>query len=266
VKRKMPRRRSAGLLLFREHAAGVEVLLVHPGGPFWENKEEGAWSIPKGEFENNEEPLAAAKREFEEETGIAPAGEFTPLEPVKQPSGKVVYAWALHSDFDPHVLKSNMFSMEWPPRSGRQQEFPEVDRAAWFGLEAARLKILKGQKPFLDQLAEKIGGQSNLWTKDVSLKSRLIRGRRGASSQIDFVRGIRYSPAMPFHIDPTALVNLPCPRCGEKTAETVAVIQTSPRLRCPACGAMFAVNAQKVMEKLRAVEEQAELERRRRGV
>ncbi len=148
----MRAKKSAGLLLFRETAAGLEVLLVHPGGPFWAKKDDGSWSIPKGEFADSEEPLAAAKREFEEEMGVAPAGEFMPLEPLKQPGGKLVFAWALRSDFDPSGLKSNMFSMEWPPRSGRQQEFPEVDKAAWFGVEAARRKILKGQAPFLDQL------------------------------------------------------------------------------------------------------------------
>lgn len=148
----MRAKKSAGLLLFRETAAGLEVLLAHPGGPFWAKKDDGSWSIPKGEFADGEEPLAAAKREFEEEMGVPPAGDFIPLEFLKQPSGKLVFAWALRSDFDPSRLKSNMFSMEWPPRSGRQQEFPEVDKAAWFGVEAARRKILKGQAGFLDQL------------------------------------------------------------------------------------------------------------------
>src|ERR1035438_9007630 len=127
-------KKSAGLLLFRETIAGVEVLLVHPGGPFWARKDDGSWSIPKGEFADDEEPLA----------------------PVRQPSGKLVLAWAVRSDFDPSSLKSNTFSMEWPPKSGRQQEFPEVDRAAWFEVESARPKILKGQAPFLDQLLERI--------------------------------------------------------------------------------------------------------------
>jgi predicted NUDIX family NTP pyrophosphohydrolase len=149
-------KKSAGLLLFRETATSVEVLLVHPGGPFWAKKDDGSWSIPKGEFANDEEPLVAAKREFEEETGVPPAGDPIPLEPLKQPSGKLVFAWALRSDFDPSMLKSNTFSMEWPPKSGNQQEFPEVDRVAWFELEAARLKILKGQAPFLDQLIGKV--------------------------------------------------------------------------------------------------------------
>jgi predicted NUDIX family NTP pyrophosphohydrolase len=143
-------------MLFRERAAGVEVLLVHPGGPFWAKKDDGSWSIPKGEFADDEEPLGAAKREFEEEMGIPPSGDLIPLEPLKQPSGKLVFAWALRSDFDPSRLRSNMFSMEWPPKSGKQEEFPEVDRAEWFELEAARLKILKGQAPFIDQLLRKV--------------------------------------------------------------------------------------------------------------
>jgi predicted NUDIX family NTP pyrophosphohydrolase len=149
-------KKSAGLLLFREAVAGLEVLLVHPGGPFWARKDDGSWSIPKGEFADDEEPLAAAKREFEEEMGTPPAGDFIPLDPVRQPSGKLVLAWAVRSDFDPSSLKSNTFSMEWPPKSGQQQAFPEVDRAAWFNVESARPKILKGQAPFLDQLLDRI--------------------------------------------------------------------------------------------------------------
>ena len=149
-------RKSSGLLLFRETPAGLEVLLVHPGGPFWAKKDDGSWSIPKGEFLDDEEPLAAAQREFEEELGARPVGDFLSLTPLKQPSGKLVFAWALRSDLDPSRLKSNTFSIEWPPKSGRQQEFPEVDKAAWFGLETARRKILKGQAPFLDQLLIKV--------------------------------------------------------------------------------------------------------------
>jgi predicted NUDIX family NTP pyrophosphohydrolase len=145
-------KKSAGLLLFRQGAEGIEILLVHPGGPFWAKKDEGAWSIPKGEMAEGEDPLAAAIREFNEEMGSPPSGKFIPLEPHRQPGGKMVFAWAARSDFDPSRLKSNMFSIEWPPRSGRQQEFPEVDRAAWFDVESARRKILKGQEPFLDQL------------------------------------------------------------------------------------------------------------------
>ena len=146
-------RKSAGLLLFRHSEAGLEVLLVHPGGPLWARKDEGAWSIPKGEMEEGEDPLAAARREFAEETGATPEGEFLPLHPVKQAGGKLVYAWAVRSDFDPAGLRCNTFPMEWPPRSGRRQEFPEVDRAQWFPMEEARRKILKGQAPLLDQLA-----------------------------------------------------------------------------------------------------------------
>jgi predicted NUDIX family NTP pyrophosphohydrolase len=149
-------KKSAGLLPFRETAVGVEVLLVHPGGPFWAKKDDGSWSIPKGEFADDEEPLRAAKREFEEEMGVPPSGDLIPLEPLRQPSGKLVFAWAIRSDFDPSRLKSNMFSMEWPPKSGKQQEFPEVDRAAWFEVEAARLKILRGQAPFIDQLLRNV--------------------------------------------------------------------------------------------------------------
>jgi predicted NUDIX family NTP pyrophosphohydrolase len=143
-------------LLFRETQAGVEVLLVHPGGPFWAKKDNGAWSIPKGEFRDDEEPLAAARREFAEEMGVVPAGEVIPLSSVKQAGGKLVFAWAMRGEFDVSELKSNTFSTEWPPKSGRQQEFPEVDRAAWLSTEAARVKILKGQAGFLDRLLEEL--------------------------------------------------------------------------------------------------------------
>jgi predicted NUDIX family NTP pyrophosphohydrolase len=148
-------KKSAGLLLFRERTAGLDVLLVHPGGPFWAKKDDGAWSIPKGEFGDDEEPLAAAKREFEEEMGVPPVGNFVPLEPIRQPGGKLVFAWALQADFDTSRLKSNIFSMEWPPKSGRQQEFPEIDRAGWFPIETARTKILKGQAGLLEQLLDR---------------------------------------------------------------------------------------------------------------
>jgi len=149
-------KKSAGLLLFREASGRLEVLLVHPGGPFWANKDEGAWSIPKGEFDEDEDPLEAAKREFREETGFTPDGEMIPLEPIRQPSGKLVYAWATKCDVDPAGLKSNTFPLEWPPKSGRYREFPEIDRAAWFTVEAAGRKILKGQAAFLGQLLEKL--------------------------------------------------------------------------------------------------------------
>jgi len=148
-------KKSAGLLLFRERTAGLDVLLVHPGGPFWAKKDDGAWSIPKGEFGDDEEPLTAAKREFEEEMGVPPVGNFVPLEPIRQPGGKLVFAWALQADFDTSRLKSNIFSMEWPPKSGRQQEFPEIDRAGWFPIETARTKILKGQAGLLEQLLDR---------------------------------------------------------------------------------------------------------------
>jgi predicted NUDIX family NTP pyrophosphohydrolase len=147
-------KRSAGLLMFRSRRGVVEVFLVHPGGPFWARKDEGSWSIPKGEYEPGEDPFEVAKREFREETCCQAAGEFIPLAPQKQPGGKVITAWALEGDCDASTVKSNTFSMEWPPRSGRQQEFPEVDRAGWFTLSAGRGKILKGQAGFLDELEQ----------------------------------------------------------------------------------------------------------------
>ena len=150
----MPRR-SAGILLHRRGVDGVEVLLVHPGGPFWANKDAGAWSIPKGEHDDSEDAQACALREFEEETGSAPApGELTDLGEVRQKSGKVVRAWALAGDLDAETIRSNTFVVEWPPRSGRQRTFPEVDRAAWFDLQEAREKINPAQAAFLDRLRE----------------------------------------------------------------------------------------------------------------
>ncbi len=143
---------SAGLLMFRRCGADLQVFLVHPGGPFWKKKDHGAWSIPKGEYEKGEDPLDAANREFEEETGIKPEGEFIALDQMKQPSGKVITAWAFEGDCSPKALRSNTFSMEWPPKSGRKQEFPEGDRADWFTLDDARKRIVKGQIGFLDQL------------------------------------------------------------------------------------------------------------------
>jgi predicted NUDIX family NTP pyrophosphohydrolase len=130
----------------------MEVFLVHPGGPFWARKDLGAWSIPKGEFDPPEDPLGAARREFQEETGCSAEGPFLPLTPVKQGSGKIVHAWALEGDCDEARIQSNNFSIEWPPHSGKQQEFPEVDRAAWFRVDAAKTKILKGQSPLIDEL------------------------------------------------------------------------------------------------------------------
>ena len=149
----MPKR-SAGLVLFRQREGDeIEVLLVHPGGPFWAKKDLGAWSIPKGEHADDEDPLAAARREFAEELGQAPPdGEPVPLGEVRQKGGKRVVAWALEGDLDPATVASNTFEMEWPPRSGRLQEFPEVDRAEWFSLEEARRRILEGQIPLLEVL------------------------------------------------------------------------------------------------------------------
>ena len=137
---------SAGLLLYRRRAGALEVFLVHPGGPFWATKDEGAWSIPKGEFAPGEAALAAAQREFTEETGFVATGDFRPLTPLKQKSGKIVHAWAVEMDCDPAQLRSNTFTLK-----GR--EYPEVDRAAWFGIPVAKVKILPGQADFLDQLA-----------------------------------------------------------------------------------------------------------------
>ncbi len=139
--------------MFRKRGEAVEVLLVHPGGPFWQKKDAGAWSIPKGEYTTGEDPLGAAKREFEEETGTRPEGEFIALGDRRQPGGKIVRAWALAGDLDPTRIRSNSFSLEWPPKSGKMREFPEVDRAGWFSIDAAHEKILKGQAGFLDQLA-----------------------------------------------------------------------------------------------------------------
>jgi predicted NUDIX family NTP pyrophosphohydrolase len=144
---------SAGLLMYRRRAGGVEVLLVHPGGPFWRNKDAGAWTIPKGEPAVGEELLEAAKREFEEETGVAPVGDCAPLPPVKQKGGKVIHAWAIEGDLDPAQIRSNTFEMEWPPRSGRRAAFPEIDRAEFFSLDQARLKMNSGQVALLDALA-----------------------------------------------------------------------------------------------------------------
>jgi predicted NUDIX family NTP pyrophosphohydrolase len=150
---------SAGLLMYRRDRGTLEVLLVHPGGPWWTNKDAGAWSIPKGEYLVEEDAREAAKREFKEETGLDAGDPLLELTPVRQ-SGKVVKAWAFEGDCDPAVLNSNTFSMEWPPRSGRQQAFPEVDRAAWFDMEQAKQKILKGQIGLLLDLADKLSGKA----------------------------------------------------------------------------------------------------------
>jgi predicted NUDIX family NTP pyrophosphohydrolase len=155
----MATKRSAGILLFRRHGGETEFLLVHPGGPFWAKKDAGAWSIPKGQIESEEEPRACAIRELEEELGPAPEldpEQLIELGAVRQRAGKVVEAWAAEAEFDPATLASNTFRMEWPPRSGSEREFPEVDRAGWFDLETAREKILPAQGEFLDRLLERL--------------------------------------------------------------------------------------------------------------
>ena len=144
----MPKR-SAGILMYRRGERGLEVLLVHPGGPFWAKKDLGAWSIPKGEYSETEEAFAVAVREFEEETGLRPQGDFQPLGELVQPGRKIVMVWAVEGDFDLATLKSNVFELEWPPKSGRKASFPEVDRAEWFSLDEAEKRILPGQREFL---------------------------------------------------------------------------------------------------------------------
>ena len=145
-------KQAAGILLYRHGPRGLEVLLAHPGGPLWARKDLGAWTLPKGQFNGDEQPIAAARREFEEEMGSPPAGEFVEIGSIKQPSGKVIHAFVAESDFDVSTVRSNLFLLEWPPRSGQRVQFPEVDRAAWFSIEEARKRILKGQEPFLDRL------------------------------------------------------------------------------------------------------------------
>ena len=148
----MPAKKSAGILIYRR-TPELEVFLVHPGGPFWAKKDLGSWSLPKGEFENDEDPLVAARRELAEETGFTVDGNFIALTPLRQKSGKTIFAWAVEGDCDPSQLRSNLFTMEWPPRSGRRQEFPEVDRGAWFTMAEAQRRIVAGQASFLDELA-----------------------------------------------------------------------------------------------------------------
>jgi predicted NUDIX family NTP pyrophosphohydrolase len=151
-------RTSAGVLLHRRGAGGVEVLIGHMGGPFWARKDERAWSIPKGEYGEGEVPLAVARREFEEELGSpVPAAELVPLGEVRQSGGKRLTVWAAEGDLDAAACRSNTFELEWPPRSGRVQEFPEIDRAAWVGLDEARAKLVAGQVAFLDRLLEQLG-------------------------------------------------------------------------------------------------------------
>ena len=153
-------KRSAGLLLYRRKGTDLEFLLIHPGGPFWAKKDDGAWSIPKGLCAEDESPLEAAKREFEEETGLHPEGDVIELGSFKQPSSKVIFAWALEGDFDPGDLKSNLFPIEWPPKSGRVREFPEADRAAWFKADDAARKITRGQIPILEALLHRLGADA----------------------------------------------------------------------------------------------------------
>jgi predicted NUDIX family NTP pyrophosphohydrolase len=143
--------------MYRRKRQSPEFLLVHPGGPFWAKKDDGAWSIPKGLFDDSENPLTAAKREFEEETGTSPDGQFIELGEFKQPSGKIISAWALEADFDVGTFRSNSFSMEWPPKSGKMQEFPEADRAEWFDAIRAMQKITKGQIRIVEALLEALG-------------------------------------------------------------------------------------------------------------
>jgi predicted NUDIX family NTP pyrophosphohydrolase len=147
---------SSGLLMYRVREGALEFLLVHPGGPFWKNKDAGAWTIPKGEVQYGEDLLVAARREFQEELGIEPNGSFDELKPVKQKGGKVVHAWAIQGDCDPEKCRSNLFRMEWPLGSGKQAEFPEVDKAAWFGMQKAREKINPAQIAFLDKIQDSL--------------------------------------------------------------------------------------------------------------
>jgi predicted NUDIX family NTP pyrophosphohydrolase len=152
------RKTSAGIVPYRRSYGRLEVLLVHPGGPFWAKKDLGAWSIAKGEYDESEDAFQAALREFQEETGLAPRGPFLRLAPRRQPSGKVVDAWATETEWDPSTLASNTFSMEWPKGSGNVQDFPEVDRAEWFSFPEALRRILPGQRGFLEELYEKLTG------------------------------------------------------------------------------------------------------------
>lgn len=151
----MTKKQSAGLLLYRRHKKSLEVFLVHPGGPFWKNKDEGSWSIPKGEFDENEDPLKAAIREFLEETGKSISGKFLKLNPVKQKSGKTVFAWAVEKNIDASNIVSNTFEMIWPPQSGKLQKFPEIDKASWFLINEAKKKINIAQAALLAELENK---------------------------------------------------------------------------------------------------------------
>ena len=153
---------SAGILVYRFTSGALEVFLVHPGGPFWSKRDLGSWSIPKGELDEGDGLLETAKREFREETGVPIDGKFIELTPLRQPSGKRVHAWAVNGEIDPSCVKSNTFSIEWPPRSGKQQQFPEVDRAQWFAIPEAHEKLLPGQRGFLEELERKVGAGPTL--------------------------------------------------------------------------------------------------------
>jgi predicted NUDIX family NTP pyrophosphohydrolase len=168
---------SAGILLFRRTTGIVQFLLAHPGGPFWSKKDEGSWSIPKGLYQEHETAIDAARRELQEEIGLTITGDLVELGKFKQPSGKMISAWAAESDFDVAELRSNSFSLEWPPKSGRQMEFPEVDRAGWFSITEAAAKITKGQLPILMRLATELGLDVSAASKASSERPRSPSGR-----------------------------------------------------------------------------------------
>src|SRR6478736_4184719 len=158
MKNKMSQmKKSAGIILYRKRNGFLEIFLIHPGGPFWKNKDDGAWSIPKGELDENEDPLKAAQREFKEETGISINGVFCELTPIKQKSGKFVYAWALEKDIDIPNISSNYFEIEWPPKSKQLKQFPEVDKGEWFNTASAKQKINPSQVAFIEELMQKVG-------------------------------------------------------------------------------------------------------------
>ena len=150
-------KKSAGIILYRKRNGFLEIFLIHPGGPFWKNKDDGAWSIPKGELDENEDPLKAAQREFKEETGITINGFFCELTPIKQKSGKLVYAWALEKNIDIPTISSNYFEIEWPPKSKQLKQFPEVDKGEWFNTTSAKQKINPSQVAFIEELMQKVG-------------------------------------------------------------------------------------------------------------
>lgn len=182
----MAKKKSAGLLMYRVRESALEVFLVHPGGPFWAKKDAGAWSIPKGEFEEGEDPFEAAKREFQEETGFSVEGNFISLTPLKQPSGKLIYAWAIEGECDAKSIKSNKFSMEWPPRSDKHEEFPEVDRAEWFAIPQATEKLLPGQREFLKELLRVTGSSDASSTPGSSSKESPAKKQEALAQQSSF--------------------------------------------------------------------------------